>query len=172
MPTSDASQISTIVEAIVELRPRRVLDVGPGYGKYGMLIREYLGPILQRVDAAEPWPQGMMPALRQMYNEIVPAPFPGRIAWMRYDLVLMVDVLEHYEQAAGRDALAFALDLAPHVLIATPHQPLPQGRVNGNPWEEHKSSWTAADLSQAGGRVRIYPHPHQLIALLGRSTTP
>lgn len=170
MPTSDASQISIIVEAIVEVRPTTVLDVGPGYGKYGMLIREYLGPILTRVDAAEPWPQGMMPALAAMYDTIIPEAFPGRFGsagWNTYDLIVMVDVLEHYTEPDGHDALRAARELAPVVIVATPRRVQAQGRVNGNPWEEHKSQWSAQHLG-FHGLAEVYPHPTQLIARLER----
>lgn len=167
MPTSDASQISTIVAALVEVRPTTVLDVGPGYGKYGMLIREYLGPILHRVDAAEPWPHGMMPALGAMYDTIYEEPFPGHRDWATYDLVLMVDVLEHYTERDGAEALTTALRVAPVVLVATPRKVLAQGQVNGNPWEEHKSQWTAPMLG-FHGLAEVYPHPTQLIARLER----
>ncbi len=170
MPTSDASAISPIIGALQELRPTSVLDVGPGYGKYGMLIREYLGPILRRVDAYEPWPQGMMPALRSMYDEVFPEAFPSSSNDLPYDLVLMVDVVEHYTERDGRLALIAALELAPHVLISTPRRVHPQGQVDGNPWEEHKSQWTAHSIERASEckTMVVYPHPQQIIALLSR----
>ncbi len=42
MPTSHLYQISDILEIISLIRPRSVLDVGVGFGKYGLLAREYL----------------------------------------------------------------------------------------------------------------------------------
>lgn len=174
MPTSDPSQISTIVAALVELQPRRVLDVGPGYGKYGVLCQEYLGPILERLDAAEPWPQGMMQSLVHMYNSVYGEPFPGPLGkdgWVPYDLVLMVDVLEHYTEIEGHEALRVALDVAPVVLLATPRNPEKQGAVSGNPWERHRSRWTVPMLGYHG-LAEVYPHPTQLIARLERNATP
>src|SRR3954454_16384233 len=41
MPTSDPFNISPILTVINALKPKRVLDVGCGFGKYGVLLREY-----------------------------------------------------------------------------------------------------------------------------------
>ena len=42
MPSSQANQIPAIVNVIKEANPKSMLDIGPGFGKYGMLAREYL----------------------------------------------------------------------------------------------------------------------------------
>ncbi|MBC7343764.1 MAG: glycosyltransferase family 1 protein, partial [Clostridia bacterium] len=42
MPTSWYQVIPIVLDQIQSLQPRSVLDVGIGFGKYGMLIREAL----------------------------------------------------------------------------------------------------------------------------------
>ena len=42
MPTSVPYGVPIIAGAARQLRPKSVLDVGIGFGKYGMLFREYL----------------------------------------------------------------------------------------------------------------------------------
>ena len=42
MPTSHSGQINTIVDLIISINPKKILDVGIGHGKYGFLTREYL----------------------------------------------------------------------------------------------------------------------------------
>jgi hypothetical protein len=42
MPTSHPSQLNEILEVVLKTRPRSVIDVGVGFGKYGVLCREYL----------------------------------------------------------------------------------------------------------------------------------
>ncbi len=42
MPTSNPYQINEILEAINITRPRSILDIRVGFGKYGVLAREYL----------------------------------------------------------------------------------------------------------------------------------
>ena len=62
VPSSDFNQIGPIVELIVLANPQSVLDVGCGFGKYGVLAREYLelwdgrqryGDWTRRIDAIE-----------------------------------------------------------------------------------------------------------------------
>ena len=42
MPTSDMHNIVPILTIMQHLQPRSVLDIGCGFGKYGVLLREYL----------------------------------------------------------------------------------------------------------------------------------
>jgi len=42
MPTSAPHNISRVLDIVLSLRPRSVLDIGVGTGKYGFLLREYL----------------------------------------------------------------------------------------------------------------------------------
>lgn len=43
MPTSHSNQLNEIVQIAELLSPTSVMDVGVGNGKYGFLLREYLG---------------------------------------------------------------------------------------------------------------------------------
>ena len=61
----------------------------------------------------------------------------------------MIDVLEHYEDAAGVEALKHALHLSPQVLISTPLN-YPQGPSHGNPYETHRSEWPSLKLAAFG----------------------
>jgi hypothetical protein len=42
MPTSYYVQISTTIQIIQDINPKSVLDVGAGFGKYGVLCRKML----------------------------------------------------------------------------------------------------------------------------------
>ncbi len=42
MPSSHFGQLNEIVELIKLSKPKSVLDIGVGFGKYGVLAREYL----------------------------------------------------------------------------------------------------------------------------------
>ena len=42
MPSSQYYHISKIMEMIISLNPKSVLDIGSGFGKFGVLCREYL----------------------------------------------------------------------------------------------------------------------------------
>jgi hypothetical protein len=42
MPTSDVCNVPSILTVVGNLQPQSILDIGCGFGKYGMLMREYL----------------------------------------------------------------------------------------------------------------------------------
>ncbi len=42
MPLSFAQAIPVIIEQVAHLKPSSILDVGIGFGKYGVLLREVL----------------------------------------------------------------------------------------------------------------------------------
>lgn len=158
--------ISTIITRVMELAPCAVLDIGPGHGKYGLLMREYLGRDATLI-AVEPWPQALLCA--DVYDDVIVNSFPSRV-WVPptgYDLVLLIDVLEHYEWVDGLQALDAALQLAP-VLLSTPHRPCIQGSVGGNVFEAHCSAWTLEMLQMlASVHVELVAeHSEQLICLL------
>jgi ribosomal protein RSM22 (predicted rRNA methylase) len=55
MPSSNLVLAPSILAMAAEVKPRRILDVGPGNGKYGLLVREYLPPLEELVAVeAEP----------------------------------------------------------------------------------------------------------------------
>ncbi|HEY3216311.1 MAG TPA: class I SAM-dependent methyltransferase [Candidatus Eisenbacteria bacterium] len=93
MPTSEHWQIPQVLDVLASERPARVLDVGAGYGKYGCLAREYASPTrVDGVDAAAPrfpvYDHFYLGDLREL-SRVLPPDAP------RYDLALLVDVIEH-----------------------------------------------------------------------------
>jgi hypothetical protein len=147
MPSSYADSFPPIVHAIVAQSPRHVLDVGPGWGKYGLACREYL-PQLESLDAVEVV-QGRYPTLHAIYDCI----FVGDIRdapeqfFLPYDLVLIIDVIEHLLLDDGHDLLARIQRAGPSILVATPTQFFEQHNAT-NPHEEHLSFWDSAEFQQ------------------------
>src|SRR5688500_13775984 len=117
MPSSNPETIPTIIEIAWRLSPRSVLDIGAGYGKYGVLFREYLelrhcdGGVdvnahpradarkTVRIDAVEGFPEYVGDLHRATYDEIHATNILDflRHDWS-YDLIFMGDVLEHIEK--------------------------------------------------------------------------
>lgn len=155
MPTSDYRNIPTIIELIRKLDPESILDVGIGFGKYGFLIREHLDgfgldrhTVLEGVEAHPPYLDRSK--ADYLYDTVWEGDFLEVFQGedRSYELVLMIDIIEHYEKHRGLEALYLALQLAPRVLIATPRQFLEQGAVHGNDYERHLSHWTEADFAE------------------------
>jgi len=176
MPTSDQWQIPHVVDVIASERPASVLDVVAGYGKYGMLAREFGGAT--RVDAVDANPP-KFPVYDRVYlgnllelDRVLPEEARG------YDLALFIDVIEHLEKPDAYRVLDQLLARAKKVLIATPLGFRPQ-EVPGMPFETHRSGWFPWDFG-ARGRVerwKIFPGRYsrwlrlprlwQLLALVG-----
>jgi hypothetical protein len=66
----------------------------------------------------------------------------------KYALVLLIDVLEHFEKDEGKNLLRNLLERNEGVLISTPKQPGDQKDVFDNKYEIHRSKWSQADLME------------------------
>ena len=176
MPTSEHWQIPWIVDLIAAAAPASVLDVGAGFGKYGVLTREY-APVnrLDAVDANPPrypvYDHVYLGDLRE-FERLVPADAP------RYDLALFIDAIEHLEKPAAWAVLDQLMRRARRVLVATPWGFRPQ-EIPGQPFETHRSGWYPWEFAR---RYRIHawrvfpghltrhlrlPRLWQLVVLLG-----
>ncbi len=138
MATSEHWQIPWVVELLTRARPSSVLDVGAGWGKFGVLAREYANP--QRVDALDVSPPRyavydhvFLGDVREL-DRLIPAGTP------RYDLALFVEVLEHLEKEEGWKVLESLARRAHRVLVATPWGFRAQ-EADGLPFETHRSGW-------------------------------
>jgi len=138
MPTSEHWQIPWIVDLIHRESPATVLDVGAGYGKFGVLVREYSKAV--RVDAVDVNPP-RYPVYDHVYlgdlrnlETLLPPDAP------RYDLTLFVDVIEHLPKAEGWDVLDGLVRRSRRVLVATPWGFRPQFDP-ALPFETHVSAW-------------------------------
>ena len=145
MPTSEHRQIPHVVDVLARLRPARVLDVGAGYGKYGVLAREYAGSTrVDAVDAVAPrypvYDHVYLGDLRDL-DHVLPSEVTG------YDLALFIDVIEHFEKADGYRVLEQLTHRAKQVLVATPFG-FRQQEIPGMPFETHRSGWWPGDFSK------------------------
>lgn len=156
MPTSEHWQIPWIVDLVIREQPQTVLDVGSGYGKYGVMVREYANPKrLDAVDVNVP----RFPVYDNFYrgdlrhlDELLPAE-PER-----YDLVLFIEAIEHLEKEDGWAVLGKLARRAKHVLVSTPWGFRPQ-EVPGQPFETHRSGWYPWEFRKRYRvhEVRVFP---------------
>lgn len=166
MPSSDFTSIPGVLNAVVELQPKSICDIGVGCGKYGLLFREALEvqgrddavvnkPLLSsgfRLDGVEVCEAYIGPIQRTIYDRI----FIGDINLLcdsleQYDLFTMIDVIEHMDEEAGLELLRRLRRKARlGVLLVTPIGEYPQGPVFGNPFETHLSTWGPAQWNTLG----------------------
>jgi SAM-dependent methyltransferase len=164
MPTSDPANISPIINNILRLAPlpRRVLDIGVGFGKYGALLREYLDIGMFRIEP-EQWAtvingvegfEKYMNPLWDVYNQVFIEDFRTHFKnYVGYDLVLMIDSLEHVERPLGDEILDYLTHKNKNVIVSIPDGDFPQGAVNGNEMETHRARWYQGDFTIRGGRI-------------------
>lgn len=154
MPTSNLAVAPSVLWNVAEVSPASVLDVGPGWGKYAVLLREYLNDPPARIDAVEAWaPYVDDHRLRALYDDVHVGDCCGLddATLASYELVLMVDVIEHIEKPA---AVEFLGRVPGRVVICTPVAWFDTGP--GLPsTEAHVSHWTVDDFV-ATGRVEAY----------------
>lgn len=155
MPHSSHDALTTVVDAVVRLQPSTVLDIGPGYGKWGLLVREALDfmagrhdrtEFAARIDGLEAFSGFHSPLHGWVYDEIV----HGNVIQMvddlaAYDLVIMGDVIEHMTKPEGVRVLTSLLGRCRNVIVVTPSLFFQQD-FSANPWDEHKSLWTREDF--------------------------
>src|ERR671921_274943 len=160
MPSSQYYHISKIMEMIISLKPNSVLDIGSGYGKFGVLCREYLElwdgrqkyEFEKRIDCVEVFEEYITPLHRYVYNNVYNKNILDLVSSLdyKYDLILLIDVLEHFEKKEGSDLLKTLLENNKGILISTPKKPSPQKDAFGNIYETHRSQWTNNDLLSLG----------------------
>ena len=162
MPTSNYAQITTITEIISRVNPPSILDVGVGFGKYGFLAREYLelwdekneyDKWKYRIDGIEVFKEYLTPMHDFIYDHI----YIGNALKIlpdikhEYDLILLIDVLEHFDYKDGVDILDACVKTGRNILISTPKDIGYQGtncvKCRGthfeNKYETHRFQWEA-----------------------------
>jgi glycosyltransferase involved in cell wall biosynthesis len=157
MPISYYQAIPQILERVLEERPASILDVGAGFGKYGMLLREALELPHSRyhkhqwtitIDGVEVFQDYRNPIHDYVYDRMYYGPIGELIDELpRYDVVLLIDTLGHFTKQAGKVMLEkLMLHASKAVLISTPINPSPQGEYLGNPHETLVSRWSHIDF--------------------------
>jgi 2-polyprenyl-3-methyl-5-hydroxy-6-metoxy-1,4-benzoquinol methylase len=148
-------------------QPKSVLDLGSGWGLYGAALRQVLdiGPMRvakedwkTRIVGVEGFESYISPIHYYVYDKIYCNDFTNTALWTYYtgfDLVLMVDSLEHVERSVGVRLLDWLIRHNKRVIVSCPfgHNYLEQGAVNGNELERHLTHWTVAEMQMRGGRI-------------------
>lgn len=137
------------------VRPKRVLDIGIGSGFYGAAIWNYskvLLPAIPQIFGIEPWEDYKNP-MWDLYTGIDHVPLQTYTSHIKYDLIIMMDVIEHLDDDEAEIQVKRYMNmLAPggSFIISTPAIFVAQGAWGGNKFEIHKSLWTHEKFKAAG----------------------
>jgi hypothetical protein len=139
MPSSFVDSVPSIVKLMIEVAPSKVIDVGPGWGKYGLMAREYCNPSI--VDCIEV-SQGRIFTQDIIYDNIIESDVRNvdQKVWSNYDLVLIIDVIEHMSIIEGQKLVNEILSQGASIIISTPKIWEAQ-EDEKNPYEKHVSLW-------------------------------
>ena len=160
MPTSSLQPTSHVVNLVNSLKPTSILDVGCGFGKYGLLFREALevskgryfkGDWVVRIDALEVFKSYITPVHKFVYDNL----FIGDVVnfeFVDYDLIFFGDVLEHLDKEVALQVVDRA-SRGHNVLIVTPNGFYEQGAWFGNEHEVHKCGFSSSDFERFNGSV-------------------
>lgn len=159
MGTSNWQNIPFCVEVLIKVAPRRVLDVGVGFGRWGVLVREF----------CENWFGREVPADWEVHVEGIEA-FADCIADYHqgfydkihlgdarqilpslleegWDMMVFGDILEHFDKEEAVGLLRGAIQSSTYVLVNVPlGAGWGQAGKYGNPFECHLSEWTIEDF--------------------------
>lgn len=189
MPSSRPNLIPTVIHVIRQLRPKSILDVGVGFGKWGHLFREYTD-ILEsehdparyqranwqvRIDGIEGFPDYITEMHRFLYNDIHLGNASQLIKTLPdYDIIFMGDVIEHFTLEAGMQFLKDALARTNKAtLISTPKFETEQDELCGNELERHRSLWGEDDFKKfPGAEVKTIDEGTLLAVLTKPGVTP
>lgn len=157
MPSSDPRVLEGTCREIIIANPKTVLDIGVGFGKWGMLAREYTDIWNYRfyqnewethitgIEIHEPYRNPTW----QLYNEVVIGDADSLLDLFakegrHFQLTLMIDVLEHFEKEKGLVILKKVMAISDQFLVSYANSE--QKDVRDNKYEDHVSTWEDGDF--------------------------
>lgn len=163
MGTSDAGNVPFVVAELQRLRPKSILDIGVGFGKWGVLAREYLEAWQGRyrredralvIEGIEIFARYENPLWSAIYDRVHVGDARTLLPRLgHFDVGLFCDAIEHMPKADGRALLDELLRHCQSVIVTTPLSFWTQGEQHGNAHEAHVCLWTPGDLAPYAGRV-------------------
>lgn len=150
MPVSSNAFDSLASHILAHLRPGRVLDIGPGAGKFGKLVRDLsaqLGAPVHTTALEIDSAYVSQFELHRHYDEVVVGDALGLLHTprMRCDLAILGDCLEHMRKSHGLDLLNFLIYRSAHILVLWPDEAI-QDDWEGHAAEAHISTWSPEDF--------------------------
>lgn len=158
MPQSDTYNIPWVIQLLIQINPSSILDIGIGNGSYGFLSRQYLDIARERlsrdkweliIDGIEVFPNYKNPVWDYFYNNIIIGNILDLVGEIdSYDVILLLDVIEHFSKEDGTWLLEELLKKTDYVIISTPKATYTQGEAFGNIYESHLSEWRHDDFDE------------------------
>lgn len=134
----------------------------------GFLCREYLEVYgyrydkdrwIRKIDAVEVYPKYITPVHKYIYDNIYISNILDFVSEMgKYDLIILSDILEHFEKENAFKLLDDLQNKSHYILIITPNgfrpQTIDNPYVRDNIYEEHKCGFLAKDFEKYNSKVQ------------------
>lgn len=169
MPFSRPIKIPTIINELTKIKFNSVLDIGCGYGLWGAMIRNYFEVANRHfakwqwkihIEGVEVEPRYNNP-LWWCYDYVHVYDFRKFETKKKFDLVLLLDILEHFDKDEGKQMLLKAEKLGKNIIISTPAKFIQNTGWEDYPSEEHKSLWSPDDFKG----YQIIETDNQIVAI-------
>ena len=173
MPSCEPRIISAAVPMIQALNPKKIIEIGIGLGKWGLLCREYLDawqgrPFKQGwftyIVGVEAFGDYVQPWHKHIYDEVI---IEEALPWLDaeidftgpkiegVDLVLAMDVLEHMRKDDALEVIRLSCQVAKDCIFSIPlgdaWLDCNQSYLAINPLERHLSTWDLTELEVLSG---------------------
>lgn len=166
MPCSRADNIPIVIEEVIRLNPKSILDVGIGFGMWGVLFRAYTDVRLSEIEPdryKHPTVEihgiecfeGYRNCNYNNYDLIYESDAIAQLGVFvsrYYDLIYLGDIIEHFTKEDGLELLNLCYKVGKNVIVSTPRYFREQTAVLGNEHEKHLSFWEDKDFPQ-GSRI-------------------
>ena len=171
MPTSTYVHIPAMVRFIQAILPGSVLDIGLGNGKIGFIVRDLLDVMIGerykkedwkiRLDGIEIFEDYIQGHQKVIYNNIyIGDAFHVIDNLGKYDLIIIGDVLEHFEKEQAWHFLDKCAEHGRYLIINIPlGEKWTQPAIYGNPHEAHSSFWTYEDFENFTDHKELFTCP-------------
>lgn len=163
MGSSSVSLTFPIMRIIDQLKPRSILDLGCGTGRWGFIFRERIemrvGKLKKdfklKLDAVECDSRWITPIHKYIYDTVHDSTIEKFSPLEDYDLIFMSDVLEHIDKKTAYIQLKRLLMKCKYLLVSCPFgcistemNSIPNRKefVKEYPYELHKSDWIYTDF--------------------------
>jgi SAM-dependent methyltransferase len=171
-----------LIEFALAVRPRRILDLGMGTGKYGFMLREQTDLAYGRardewrlhLTGVEGHADNVRAHQRSIYDEVAVADITDFLVQYEgepFDLTLLIDVIEHFPPQAAEQLVDRILAASRYLLISTPTAYYRQDNGD-NPLQLHRSWWPQSELRGLGHAGVFGKIGHCNVALLAAGGEP
>ena len=171
MPTSPYAHLYPIVEFLSSTKPASLLDVGLGNGKLGFIARDLLDVMIGerhrkedwrvKIDGIEIFADYIQDHQKAIYDEIYIGNAFNIIDTLgTYDMIVLGDVLEHFEKNQARQFLDKCIaHCNTHIIVCIPlGEKWTQQEIYGNPYEKHLSFWNFDEFEPFVCMYRIFQY--------------